>query len=201
MWLTPAQGTVRARTRRKVCALRKSRPPVDGEVQVVGIVDRKRLSRPAGERIDRRQRVTDVVVDVERLQVVRRRDVLRQGADREVIDHPVGARVDDVHRVAGAVGNVDPGQGLTRGRADHPGLVVGVQVELAGMGKAPMDEFRLLRVDRGRREARPGERAVAPIPVPDDQADSGADQSEGQDVRNAHTPPGSPSWPGRHRPP
>ena len=89
MWLTPAQGTLSARTSRNECAVAEVEPvqtlgdhdrvaPVDREVEVVGIVDVDRLARAARARIDRRQRVADVVVHVERLQIVRGRDVLWQ---------------------------------------------------------------------------------------------------------------------------
>ena len=54
----------------------------------------------AGARIDRRQAVADVVRHVERLQVPGRHDVLRQRADREVVDDPVRARIDLVDGVA-----------------------------------------------------------------------------------------------------
>ena len=59
---------------------------VGREVHVVGIVDRDRAAGLARARVDRRQAVAGVVRHVERPQVPRRDDVLRQPADVEVLD-------------------------------------------------------------------------------------------------------------------
>ena len=61
----------------------------------------------AGARVDRRQVLPEVVRDVERLQVPRGDDVLRQRADREVLDDLERALVDHVDGVAVAVRDVD----------------------------------------------------------------------------------------------
>ena len=55
-----------------------------------------------------------VVVDVERPQVPRRRDVLGQRADREVLDHRVGRRIDHVDGVRLAVRHVHEGSAAAR---------------------------------------------------------------------------------------
>ena len=62
-------------------------------------------------------RVADVVEDPQRLQVPRRRDVLGQEADVEVVDDLERLRVDDVHGVALAVRHVD----ARRGSPSPPG--------------------------------------------------------------------------------
>ena len=56
---------------------------VGREVEVVGVLDRDRAPRLPGPRVDRREAVADVVVDVQRLQVPGRGDVLGQRAGRE----------------------------------------------------------------------------------------------------------------------
>ena len=83
MWFTPAHGT-RQRTHElkgvRVAEVESMQPlgdddrvaAVEREVEVVRIVDGNRLAGRPGHRIDRRQAVPDVVVDVQRLQVVRR---------------------------------------------------------------------------------------------------------------------------------
>jgi len=114
MWSTPLHGTVSEWCSRKLWASRKSSrlkalgdddrvAPVGGEVHVVRVVDRDVRAVFACARIDRRQAVAGVVRDVEHLQVPRRNDVLRQAADREVVDDPERARVDHVDRIAAAV--------------------------------------------------------------------------------------------------
>ena len=157
------------------------------------------MARAAGERIDRRQRVADVVVDVERLQVVRRRNVLRQRADRKVRDHLVRARVDHVHRVTGAVGDVDPRRIPPRHRADHPGVVVCVQVEPAGTSKPAPDDLRLL-VAADWLWARLGGRIAALMPVPDDDPDLRGDESDTEQKGDADSA-GSPFSSRSHRAP
>ena len=95
-------------------------PAVGREVQVVriGHGDR-RPARQAGVRVDRREAVAVVVVDVERLQVPRRRDVLGQRADREVLDDLHGRRIDHVDRVRLAVRHVHQRPRLPGDRAQR----------------------------------------------------------------------------------
>ena len=73
------------------------RAPVRREVQVVGVhhPDR-RAARASRGRVDRGQGVPALAVDVERVQVVRGRHVLRHSAHLEVTDDPKPSGVDDV---------------------------------------------------------------------------------------------------------
>ena len=103
-------------------------PPVGREVHVVRVVDRERASGPAGARVYRRERVTHVVRHVQRLQVPRRDDVLRERAHGEMLDDPECALVDHVDRVAVAVRNVDVRAGAPRLCAEVPDPVGGVDV-------------------------------------------------------------------------
>jgi hypothetical protein len=114
-------------------------PPVDGEVQVVGIADAHRAAVAAGARVDRREAVAGVVGDPQRAQVPGRAHVLGQGADREVVDDPGRALVDDVDRVGLRVGHVD-----ARGIAAHLG------------GQVPRARRRVDVDGRGARRARHG---------------------------------------------
>ena len=108
-------------------------PPVRCEVHVVRVVDRNRRARLAGLRIDRRQAVAEIVRDVERLQVVRRCDVLRERTDGEVFDDLEGLRVDHVDGRALAVGDVDARQRGARDGREHVRAVV--RVHVAGRGR------------------------------------------------------------------
>ena len=94
MWSTPEHGTVQRVVEREGVRVAEVEaveplgdddrvPPVGGEVHVVR--DRRPGSARPGlpvRRVDRREAVAGVVRDVERLQVPRRDDVLRQAADR-----------------------------------------------------------------------------------------------------------------------
>ena len=102
--------------------------PVRREVHVVRIVDRNRPPRLAGARIDRRQRVALVVRDVERLQVPRRDDMLREDAHAEVLDDLERPLVDHVDRVAVAVRHVDQRLRELRDRAEVARAIGGVDV-------------------------------------------------------------------------
>ena len=95
-WSTPLHGTGIDFTSANVCGSRKSsrarrsattmaKRPSGREVQVVRDHRPGSVRQGASGRIDRRQRVALVGGDVQRLQVVRRDDVLRFGADVEVI--------------------------------------------------------------------------------------------------------------------
>ena len=97
MWSTPRHGTgsawpdaerVRVAEVEPVQALGDDdrEPAVRREVQVVGVGDGNGAAGPRRPRIDRRDRVALVVQHVQRLQVPRGRDVLRQRADRELPD-------------------------------------------------------------------------------------------------------------------
>ena len=99
-------------------------------------VDR-RAPRLAGLRVDRRERAVGgalgVVGDPERLEVVRRHDVLRVEADVEGVDHLHRRGVDHRDRVAAAVGYVD----ARRARPSWPqgevaGLDLAVEVRRVG---------------------------------------------------------------------
>jgi hypothetical protein len=80
------------------------------EVQVVRIVDRDRLARLAGARVDRRQAAVVAALGVvggpERAQVPGRHDVLRAATDLEGIDDLQRRRIDHRHRVASQVRHV-----------------------------------------------------------------------------------------------
>ena len=117
------------------------------EVHVVRVVDRDRLSRCSGPRIDRRDAVADVVEDVERLQIPRRRDVLGKPADRELAHDPEGAGVDLVDGVAEAVGHVDERPRASRYGAQHSGRVVRIDV----LDRLARDAVRTLHARRRRR--------------------------------------------------
>ena len=132
MWSTPGQGTLTDRCSRIVWASRKlsrcrrwrprsrTSPPVR---EVVGIFDGNLAVRwPSGSRVDRRERVAFVVVDPQRLQVVRGRHVLGQRPHREAVDHLEGVRIDHADGVAEAVGYVDPLPGPPPRRGEHPPL-------------------------------------------------------------------------------
>ena len=101
MWSTPAQGTGSEWWSANVCGVAEVEAvealgdddrvaAVGREVHVVRIVDRDRAppGLPVRGSIGVRL-LPDVVRDVERAQVPRGHDVLRQRADGEVLDHPV----------------------------------------------------------------------------------------------------------------
>ena len=111
--------------------------PIGGEVEVVRVLDRDRAARPAGPRVDRGERVAQVVVDVERLEVPGRRDVLGQRAGRELRDDLHRALADHRDRVAHAVGDVD-----------QRGIALDLGAEHAG-GVGAVDVDRLPRIGRG----------------------------------------------------
>ncbi len=104
-------------------------------IDVVGIVDRDRLARLAGQGIDRRQAAVGaafgVVGDPQRLEVPRRHDVLRIAADLERVDHLQRRGVDHRHRVRTPVGDIDPRQRVLDGGAELAGL--GLAVEVGGI--------------------------------------------------------------------
>ena len=81
-------------------------PAVGREVEVVRILDRYRARGLGGAGVDRREAVAEVVVDIERPQVVGGRDVLRQGPDREGRDDLQRPLADHVDGVAHAVRHV-----------------------------------------------------------------------------------------------
>src|SRR5205823_7742814 len=78
------------------------------EVEVVRISDRHLLAGLSRKRVDRREAVAGIVVHPERLEVVRRSDVLWQRSGGEMPDDPEAVRIDLVDRVAAAVRHVDP---------------------------------------------------------------------------------------------
>ena len=158
---------------------------VDREVEVVRIVDGNRFAGTSRNWIDRRQGVPDVVVDVQRLQVVRRCDVLRQRADREVVDDLVRGRVDHVDGVARAVRYVDARRRLGRGRAEHSGVVVGIEVEPPALGNVVGHHPRL-SVDDGRRLDRRGRGLVARGAVPDQNPTGCGGQARADEQDGAH---------------
>jgi hypothetical protein len=80
--------------------------PVSGEVQVVGIEHPHGPPVAPGARIDRGEAVALVVGHPQRAQVPRRRHVLGQRPDSEVLDDLRRALVDDVHGVRLRVGDV-----------------------------------------------------------------------------------------------
>ena len=121
------------------------------EVQVVGVGDGNGAAGPRRPRIDRRDRVALVVQHIERLQVPRGRDVLRQCADRELPDDLQAARVDDVDRVAVAVRDVDARECASRGAAEHVRTVRGIDVDgrrRAGACSTGESKYRRLRTVR-----------------------------------------------------
>ena len=94
---------------------RDRRAAVRGEVHVVRVDHRDRCPGRAGLRVDRGDRVPDVVGGVERLHVPRRDDVLHLAApDRERVDHLERARVDHPDVAGLRVRHVD--QRLRRAR-------------------------------------------------------------------------------------
>src|SRR5262249_62268002 len=100
------------------------------EVQVVWVADRdRRALRPAGDWAHRRETVADIVVDPERLQVIRRGYMLREEADRVVGDDLERPLVDDVDRVARAVRDVDAWRRVSDDRAERIGTVVCIHVD------------------------------------------------------------------------
>ena len=80
------------------------------------------------QRIDRGEAVSVIVVDVERLQVPRRHDMLRTSADRKMADHPERPWIDDIDGAALAVGDVDPLEGAVGGRTEIPWRVRRIDV-------------------------------------------------------------------------
>ena len=104
-----------------------------GEVEVVGIADGHRFAlRPPGDGAEGRQAVADIVVDPERLEVVRRRHMLGEQTNRVVRDDLEGPLVDHVHRVACAVRDINARRYVSNGRAEIVHAVVGVDVERQG---------------------------------------------------------------------
>ena len=104
-------------------------PAIRGEVQVVGILDRNRAARAPGPRVDRGQAVAEVVIDIQRLEVPGRGDVLGQRAGGELPDHLERPLADDVDRVAHRVGHVDERRVAGHGGAEVPGPVGGIDVD------------------------------------------------------------------------
>ena len=98
------------------------------EIHVVRIVDGDRASGLAIARIDRGERVAEIVRHVQRFQVPRGDDVLRQRTDRKMLDDPERSLVDHVHGVAVAVRNVDVRACTPRLCAEVAGPVGGVDV-------------------------------------------------------------------------
>ena len=140
MWSTPRHGTARACTTRKVCGSLKSSRPSRSAASIANrawqlgerngwAFDGNGAAGPRSSRIDRRDRVSLVVQHVQRLQVPCGRDVLRQGADRELLDDLHASRVDHVDRVALAVRDVDTRECASRGAAEHVRAVRCVDVE------------------------------------------------------------------------
>src|SRR5256885_16990790 len=97
MWSHTGAGDVERLVQPKGVRITKAEPveafgnddrveTVGREIHVVGIVNRNRASGLARQGIDRCEAVPDVVRDVKSLQVVGGRDVLREPADREMLD-------------------------------------------------------------------------------------------------------------------
>ena len=108
--------------------------PVGGEVQVVGVRHRDRAAVMPGARVDRSEAVAVVVGDPQRAQVPRRGDVLRQGADGEVVDDPGRALIDDVDRVGPRVGHVNARDVAPYLGRQHPRARGAIDVERRGAG-------------------------------------------------------------------
>ena len=108
---------------------------VRGEVQVVGIGNRNRARRLAGVDVDDRQAARPLVVHVQRAHIPRRRDVVRNPANPEVVDDLIGVGVDDIDGSGPAVGDVNALRNLAQRAWDRPGEVVGIDVE-HGIGQA-----------------------------------------------------------------
>ena len=163
---------------------------VGREVQVVGVVDRDRLARLAGERVDRSQRVAVVVGDVERLEVPGRGDVLGDLVDGEVVDDLERDRVDDVDVVALAVGDVDAGRDSGHRRA---------QVVDAGVGVDPGDGGRQhpRRRPGRRRVLRVGGARTRPPAGAGGEGDEGSGQQQPDRWRRATHRSTPYAWPGR----
>ena len=153
-------------SRKSSCAMRLGdddrAPPVGGEVQVVGVGDGHRPAVAAGARVDRGEAVARVVGDPQRAQVPRRRDVLRQRADREVVDDLGGALVDDVDGVGLRVGDVDARRiaaDLRRQKARAGG---GVDVGGRASRRRPRPGPESARAPAARRARRRGRRGRRP---------------------------------------
>ncbi len=101
---------------------------VGGEVHVVRVVDGNVRAGLPGRRIDWRQRVAAVVRHVQRLQVPGGDDVLRQDADRELIDHLRGERIDHIDRVTEGIRNVHQGPDVLHDRRERVRAIRGVDV-------------------------------------------------------------------------
>ena len=101
------------------------------EIEVVGVLDRYPPAWNSRTRVDRREAVAGVVVDVERLQVVGRGHVLGKPAGGEVLDDLERLLADHVDRVADAVRDVHERQVPANDRAQHVRSVGGVDVDLA----------------------------------------------------------------------
>src|SRR5215468_38605 len=100
------------------------------EVQVVRVAHRDRRTLwSSGDRADGDQAVADVVVDPERLQVVRGGYMLRKEADGIVGDDLERPLIDYVDSVACAVRDVDAWRRVSGDRAQRIGAVVCVDVD------------------------------------------------------------------------
>ena len=177
MWSTPEHGTCSEWCSLNVCASRKSsrwsrsattiayRP---SGVKYMLYGSSTGIVRPglAGARVDRRERVAAVVRDVQRLQVPRRHDVLRQPADGEVLDDLERALVDHVDGVAVAVRDVDERPRAPRtaaevadavGRVDVPDAAACVRCARRGRRRHELGRGR----DGRRRAAAAGEQDAA----------------------------------------
>src|SRR5262249_41487094 len=101
---------------------------VGGEVQVVRILDLQRVDFVAGGGGDARDAVPEVVQHPQRLEIVRRRAVLRLSADLEVVHDLEGVRVDHIHGIPTAVRDVDALGKAAHHRAQIAGTSGGVYV-------------------------------------------------------------------------
>ena len=131
-------------------------PAIGGEVQVVRVLDRNRAPGTGGARVDRREAVAEVVVHVQRPQVVRRRDVLGKRADRELRDDFQRPLADHVDGVAQAVRHVHERRIAADDRTEVSGRVGAVHVHDPAGDRRP-----------GRRGATARARASS-VDVPDD---------------------------------
>ena len=122
--------------------------PVRREVEVVGKRDVDSPAGPPRVDVEHGQAARPLVVHVQRAHVPGRRDVVRDGADAEVVDHLVGRGVDDVDGSRAAVRHVHPLLQLAQ-RAGHGARErVGVDVE-RGVGKARRLDIRRGQEPRG----------------------------------------------------
>ncbi len=145
---------------------------VGGEVQVVGVLDRDRRARHAGRWVDRGERIAEVAVDPQRLQVPRRHHVLRLGGDREGADDGAGRWVDDVDGVAHAVRYVDEVRVAADRRAQQVRPVEAIDVAGVDDRRHPgqgarggaRDGGHLPRCGRGRRHRHRRHRAGGGLP-------------------------------------